>query len=434
MSEPDKYRLKVLFHDYGGHAHTARLARALCAHGFDVSYVSCASFPTPKGKVSAAGSDPNNFTASQLRISRPFDKDNLLRRMLQQQEYAAALRAFAVTDPPDVIISSNAPLEVQEALLAVCRDRAAGFVFWCQDIHSEAIGRILGKKSRLLGWAAGAYYRRKERRLLARSDAVIVIADAFKRILTAPPWGLSAASISVIENIAPLDEMPPFPRDNNWSLAHMRPGRRRVVYTGTLARKHNPDMILDLARSLDADIWLFSEGSNPDYIAARAKAERLDNLFVRPWLSVEDLPQALAAGDILFAAIEADAGAFSVPSKVLAYLAAGRPILASLPAQNLAGQTILRAGAGLLNEPDDRNGLIANAERLLGDAALRSSMGQNGRRHAEENFGIDTFATRIAAILRGAAVRPGTRRVDDRHRSKPALHQADLMEDAAPWH
>jgi colanic acid biosynthesis glycosyl transferase WcaI len=402
--------LKLLFHDYGGHAHTAHLARALCRYGFDVSYVSFQGFSTPKGSVCARVDDPKNFRASQIGISAPFDKDNLFRRMLQQREYANALRAFASAEAPDVIISSNSPLEVQQALLSVSRKAGAGFVFWCQDIHSEAIGRILGRKNRLLGQLAGSYYRQKERRLLRRSDAVIVIAEAFKDLLAGVPWGLDPRTIKVIENIAPIEDVPQYPRDNDWSLANMRPARPRIVYTGTLARKHNPDMVLALARALDVDVWLFSEGSSPDYIAAQAKAEGLENLFVRPWLSIEDLPKALAAADILFAAIEADAGVYSVPSKILSYLAAGRPIMASLPAQNLAGQTILRAGAGLINEPDDRDSLIGNAERLLEDAELRAAMGQNGRRYAEANFDMDTFGARFAPILQSAAAGVGSRR------------------------
>ncbi|HEV7719120.1 MAG TPA: glycosyltransferase family 4 protein [Arsenicitalea sp.] len=421
--------LKLLFHDYGGHAHTARLARALCRYGFDVSFVSFQGFSTPKGSVCARPDDPKNFSASQIGISAPFDKDNLARRMLQQREYARALRAFALAEAPDVIISSNSPLEVQQALLSVSRKRDTGFVFWCQDIHSEAIGRILGRKSRLLGRLAGSYYRQKERRLLRRSDAVIVIADAFKDLLAGAPWGLDPSPIKVIENIAPIEDVPQYPRENAWSLANMRPGRRRIVYTGTLARKHNPDMVLALARALDVDVWLFSEGSSPGYVAAQAKAEGLQNLFVRPWLSVEDLPKALAAADILFAAIEADAGVYSVPSKILSYLAAGRPIMASLPTQNLAGQTILRAGAGLINEPDDRDGLIGNAERLLGDAELRAAMGQNGRRHAEANFDMETFAARFAPILQSAAAGGGNRL----RPPKPAIALEPQLTGISQW-
>lgn len=415
--------LRVLFHDYGGHAHTARLARALCAHQLDVSYVSFAGFSTPKGMVGAAPDDPDNFKATQLDIGRPFDKDNLLRRLLQQHEYARTLMRFVAAEAPDVVISSNSPLEVQEALLAWCHRHAAGFVFWCQDIHAEAIGRILGKKSPWLGRLAGVYYRAKERRLFRRSDALVVIADDFRAVLNAPPWNVGRTDIEVIENIAPLDEMPPFPRDNDWSLANMRPGRQRIVYTGTLARKHNPDMLLALARSLDVDVWLFSEGSSPDYVAARAQAEGLDNLFVRPWLSVGDLPKALAAGDMLYAVIEADAGVFSVPSKVLAYLAAGRPILASLPPDNLAGKTILKAGAGLVSAPADEPGLIANARRLLGDPTERDRMGRSGRRYAEAAFDVERVAAAFADILRGAVSRGGAAS-DGEAPLRPALESA----------
>jgi hypothetical protein len=58
------------------------------------------------------------------------------------------------------------------------------------------------------------------------------------------------------------------------------------------------------------------------------------------------LAEVLATADVLVALLESSAGIFSVPSKVLAYLCAARPLLASMPKENLAARTIERAGAG----------------------------------------------------------------------------------------
>ncbi len=394
-------QLKVLFHDYGGHAHTVRLARAMSAIGYAVSYVSFAGFSTPKGKVRAEGNDPTLFKATELNIAQPFDKDDLIKRMRQQNEYAKVLERFAASEAPDIVISSNSPLEVQEILLRFCRRTKAGFVFWCQDIHSEAISRILGKKNWLLGKGAGLFYRDKERRLLKQSNALVVIAEAFVDVLNAPPWSLGRTDIHVVENIAPLDEVPKFPRDNDWAVAHMRPGRKRIVYTGTLARKHNPELLLELARHVDADVHLFSQGSAPDYVRETGAAEGLDNLFVWPWASVEDLPKVLGSADILYAVIEPDAGVFSVPSKVLSYLAAGRTVLGSIPLDNLAAQTVLRADAGRMVAPEDVSGLIATARVLLLDDQVRERIGANGRAYAERTFDVDGVAARFATIIEG---------------------------------
>ncbi|WP_439600195.1 glycosyltransferase family 4 protein [Devosia sp.] len=395
--------LKVLLHDYSGHAHTVRLARAVSELGCQASYVSFAGFPTPKGKVDGEGGAPGAFKATQLNISRPFDKDNLLRRLVQELEYASVLERHVAGEKPDVIVSSNSPIEVQERPLHYCHTHGAAFVFWCQDINSEAIGRLLGKKNALLGRVAGWHYRRKERRLLERSDALVVIAEGFADVIRAPPWNVKRRDIHVIENIAPLDEVPQYPRDNDWSIANMRPRRKRIVYTGTLARKHNPDLLLELARHLDADVHLFSQGSAPDYVKQRAAVEGLDNVFVRPWATVEDLPKVLAAADVLYAMIEPDASVFSVPSKVLSYLAAGRAVLGSITPENLASQTVLRADAGKMVAPGDVPGLLAAASWLLSNDAEREAMGRNGRLYAERTFRVEGVAARFVRIIAGVA-------------------------------
>ena len=54
----------------------------------------------------------------------------------------------------------------------------------------------------------------------------------------------------------------------------------------------------------------------------------------------------LASATVLIGILEEDAGVFSVPSKVLSYLCAGRPIVLCAPAENLASRTLLEAEAG----------------------------------------------------------------------------------------
>jgi glycosyltransferase involved in cell wall biosynthesis len=394
---------RLFFHDYGGHGFTAELARALAGRGHEVTYASFGAFDTPKGRVEGTDADPEDFRAITLDIGEPFDKDNLIRRQYQQIAYARVAAEAVVAERPHVVVSSNSPLEVQDHLQRACRATDAGFVFWLQDVHSVAISRILGRKSRLLGRLAGAYYQRLERRLIEDSDAVVAISQDFLGLLGARGWGIDTSHVSVIENWAPLELLRPVARDNDWSRANFRPGRRRIVYTGTLARKHNPEMLVELARQVDADVHLFSQGRGPEQVRARAAELGLDNLFVRPWVSVEDLPKVLAGADLLCAFVEKDAGAFSVPSKVLSYLAAGRPIIAAIPETNLASRTILRAGAGLVSGPGDGDAMAANARRLLADPALCERLGRAGRRYAEATFDIAAISSRFEAVLSDAS-------------------------------
>lgn len=390
---------RLMFHDYGGHAFTAQLARGMARLGYNATYVSFAEYATPKGRVGSHDVDPAGFSAQQIFLGEAFDKDNLIRRSRQQVAYGRLAAQKVLADRPSTVVSSNAPLEVQAHLLKACRQVGAKFVFWMQDVHSEAIGRILGRRNPLLGRLAGAYYTRIEKRLLQQADHVVTIADDFTTLIGPAGWGVDPSRIDVIENWAPLEDLPLHPRDNAWAAANFRPGRRRIVYSGTLARKHNPEILVKLAQRVDADIHLFSAGSGADQVKARVAELGLGNLFVRPWVTVDELPKMLAGADMLVAFIERDAGAFSVPSKVLSYLAAGRPILASIPHENLATRTILHADAGLVSEPGDDEALLRNAEALLAAPDLCERLGRNGRAHAEQHFDIERISCRFEKII-----------------------------------
>jgi colanic acid biosynthesis glycosyl transferase WcaI len=279
----------IVFHDYGGHAFTAQIARHLAGRGMNVTYLSFSGFGTPKGRVLQQDDDPATFCAEQISLGAPVNKDNLPKRLWQQHQYARKAAAWVLRERPSIVVSSNCPLEVQQAMRAACRRVGAKFVFWLQDIHSEAIGRLLSRKNKLLGRLAGAYYQQIEKRLLGGSDAVIAIASDFVDVVGS--WGVRTKHFSVIENWAPLEDLRVFPRDNPVAERLYRPGRLRLVYSGTLARKHNPELLLQLAGALDADVHLFSEGSAADFVREHAARNGLENVFVHPWVAFDELPQ-----------------------------------------------------------------------------------------------------------------------------------------------
>ena len=391
--------MKIIVHDWCGHHFTSQLARALASSPNEVLYLSFSGFQSPKGRNTNGKAEPMGFQARELNIADHFDKDNLIRRRRQQIQYGKIIADVIKKERPDIVLSANTPIEVQTAIQSAVYAVAGKSVFWVQDINAEAVERILAKKNKILGRLAGFYYRRKESQLIKKSDAVVVIAEEFREVFAGKRWGLDVSQMHVIENWANIEDIPLLDRDNPWSQKNMRTANPRIVYSGTLARKHNPDLLLELARNLEADIYLFSEGSSADYVKRQAEKEGLENMFVQPWVSVEDLPSMLSAADILFAVIEPDAGVFSVPSKVLSYFCAGKPILASIPLENLAAQNVLRERAGFVADPSDKATLIALAGQLLADAGLRAEMGRNGRSYAEKAFDIGIISGKFSEIF-----------------------------------
>jgi glycosyltransferase involved in cell wall biosynthesis len=262
-----------------------------------------------------------------------------------------------------------------------------------------ATQRLLSGRWGGIGSLIGRHYAALERKLLASSDHIVVISEDFLPIVGS--YGIPPASVTVIENWAPLQEVPVRPRDNSWSdeMLGSQPGLR-FLYSGTLGLKHNPDLLLQLAvQNPDAFVVVVSQGLGADWLSRKKVEMGTRNLIVLPFQDFERLPDVLAAGDILVAVLEPDADVFSVPSKVLTYLCAARPLLLAVPPRNLAARIVERNAAGIVVSPSDNDGFLKAAARLESDPGLRSEMAENARAYAERQFEIGRIADRFEAVL-----------------------------------
>jgi glycosyltransferase involved in cell wall biosynthesis len=398
-------RPHVLVHDYAGHPFTAELSRQLARNGWRISHVFFAGDAGPKGRNTREADDPASLTFHDLTIDQSYSKTNFFKRRQGDIAYGKRLAQLVRDLSPDIVLSGNTPTETQQHLMRASRTTGATFIYWCQDFYSIAASRILRRKLPGIGHLVGWYYTALERQQMLHADHVIHITDGF--LPTTDNWSLPRDRVSVIPNWGVIDEIPLMGRDTDWA---SRQGLRRlcrVVYSGTLAAKHNPEHLAAVARTLgdETDVVVVGFGAGADKLAAQS--QDLPNLTVLPLQPFAMLPQVLASADVLIAVIERDAGAFSVPSKVLSYLCAGRPIVLSAPADNLAARMVREAGAGRVVEPEDQEGFVAAVRDLMADPAARQNAGEAGRRYAEQNFTLDVVASRFEAVfarLPGASV------------------------------
>ncbi len=396
--------MRILVHDYSGHAFQVQLSRALARRGHEVLHLSASFFQSPKGRLALSPDDPPGLAIEGIELGEPFAKYRFLMRRAQEQAYGALLAGRAALFRPELVLCGNTPIDPLAALQAWCRPRGIPFVFWVQDLYSLAIDRIMRRRLGPLGAAIGAYYLRQERAVARASDAVVMITEDFRPTLEA--WGAAPERLFTIENWAPFAELPAAGRDNAWQNEQGLAGKRVLLYSGTLGLKHNPALLAALAERFRGDgrtaVVVVSEGLGADWLAAEKAVLKLDNLHLLPYQPFERFAEVIAAGDVLVAVLEPDAGVFSVPSKVLSYFCAGRAILAAIPRANLAARLIERNEAGLVVEPGDEAGFLAAAERLMGDAALRARMGKNALDYARQTFDIEAIVAAFETVFRKA--------------------------------
>lgn len=400
--------MRLVLCDYSGHPFQVELSRALAARGHDVLHLHFANFQTPKGKLQRLPGDPKGFAVEGLRLERGFDKQAFLRRRFWEAKVGALAAARALAFNAELVVGCNMPLDAQRKLQQTCRQRDIAFVFWLQDVYSAAIHHYLSAKLGLLGRAIGRHYMRLEGRLLRRSDAVVAISEKFRTPLER--WEVAPARVRVIPNWAPLSEICPVAKDNDWARARGLVTKLVALYTGTLGLKHDPALLRDLALSGAAqglEVVVVSEGAGADWLAAEKSARGIANLTLLPFQPMERYPEVLGAGDILLAMVGEEAAGFSVPSKILSYLAAGKPIVASIAADNDAAATIEAAEAGTVVHPGDTARFCSTVFKLAADKFLRETLGANARAFAERSFAIEGIADRFEAVFNDLAqIRP----------------------------
>jgi colanic acid biosynthesis glycosyl transferase WcaI len=396
--------MRIAIHDYGGYAFIFSLGRRLAKRGYEVLYAYAERNPTPPGVYEGEMQDPAAMEIRGVSTREPLDKYRLLKRWRQEREYGALLTEEVLSWGPDIVISANAPLDTQSIFLTSCRQANVPFVYWVQDLVGDAMKRILSRRYRIPGRLVGRWYAWREKQMISESDLALVLSSGFRAQLSAR--GVPDDRMRVFENWAPLEQLPVRSKANPWSRNRGLVETFNFLYAGSLGLKHDPTLLFDLANAVKRDpnarVVVVSEGLGASRLSNLIKQRGVDNIQVMPFQPMVDLPDVLATGDILVGVLNPDAGEYSVPSKVLSYCCAQRPILLAVPPTNPAASLVARSGAGVAAAPEDREGFIEAALGLKSDPARRAAMGIQGRAFAEAHFNLDTITDRFESIIMSA--------------------------------
>lgn len=390
-----------LVHDFGGYAFAADLSRSLAAGGDEVLHAWCGGVTSGKGALTRRSGDAPGLRFVDVQ-PEPFERYSPLARIAGELRYGVRLARLVRRERPDVVVSGNTPVLSQALLWVGARSVGSVRIHWLQDFLGRGVRGVLGARSRALGATAGRAFEAIEGLVLRSADGVVAITDDF----VGPLREIGVRSpVLVMENWAPVDEITPVPRPTDLALSLGLVDEDVALYAGTLGLKHDPGHLVALARRLQGTggrLVVATEGIGRDVLEQARTDEGLDSLLLLDLVPYEQLGALLGTADIGLVLLEPEAGTFSVPSKVLTYLAAGLPVVAAMPGENLAARTITSAAAGIVVEPGDHAAFVDAAVGLLDDPEQRARARAAGRAHAEEHFDVGATRerlTRFADVL-----------------------------------
>lgn len=320
---------------------------------------------------------------------------------------AASFRLARLRNSRADVSFVSMPSPLFQALAGMFAKRMWGIptVYWVQDIWPDSAIITLGIKNRFVIMAlnaiCGALYR--------AADLVMVQSDGFHAKIM--EFGVPAEKIVTLPNCAPAAFVPlERERVPNRIRSLIPDGRRTLMFAGNIGESQDFDTIIEAASLLpaQAEIQIVIVGSGRDEARVRHEVTRrgLEGRFIFLGRHPEsDMPAFFACADMMLVSLRDEPiFALTVPSKVQAYMACGKPILASLRGEGAA--IVQKLGIGIAVPPSDAEALRDAILRVqcLPDHEL-SEMGSTAKHAYDRSFSLEAITASLVRGLRSVVKR-----------------------------
>jgi glycosyltransferase involved in cell wall biosynthesis len=334
----------------------------------------------------------------------PYHSGSSVGRFLNYGSFMfAAAAAAPVIARPDVVYAWHPPLTVGVAAWALKVFRGCPFVYDVQDVWpDEAIFAgmmnegIVSKALRVL-----------EKAVYKQASHIVVATSGARNNLLAKH--VPVDKVSVVPNWIFGDGLvPPAPADVERARSLLAADSAfTVTFAGNTGLVQGLETMLEAARLLlqRTDIAFRVVGDGSDLPRLRKLAEKigLTNLRFIGRLPSSQMPAVLAASDALLVVLRpGPLMDLALPTKTLAYLAAGRPVIVA--AGGAAEELVRECDAGLIVRPGEPQDLADAVQQLVAMPPLkRKAMGQRGRDAVSRRFAREQLVDRLEALLVQAA-------------------------------
>jgi colanic acid biosynthesis glycosyl transferase WcaI len=225
-----------------------------------------------------------------------------------------------------------------------------------------------------------------------QADRVVCICDGFVEKLT--ERGIAPDRLKLIplwgdtENVYPITGATKFRQANGISDQQFL-----VMHTGNMGKKQdlmNVVRAAELSKDLNDIVWLLiGQGEELAALEEAIRQRQLRNIRLLPLQPADALAEMYSAASVLLLNQKAAVVESVIPSKLLTYMAAGRPILAAVSDKSETARYVERAKCGRIIHSEDPMALVEAALSLRADGALREKLGSNGRAYVLEHFTKD---------------------------------------------
>jgi colanic acid biosynthesis glycosyl transferase WcaI len=322
------------------------------------------------------------------------------RRICNYVSFALSAAAFGLpmVKQADVIYAYQPPATIALPALTIGILRRIPVVYDIQDLWPDTL-RATGmvNSPAILGlvglWCKLTY------RLVAR---ITVLSPGFKNALV--HRRVAAEKVEVLYNWCEEDKI--FQAERNEALARQLgvTDKFAVIFAGTMGKAQGLETVLDAAelllpRNARVQFVFIGAGIEVQHLKQIADEKGLKNVTFLPRRPRNEIGEILNLADVLLVHLRKDElFSITIPSKIQAYLAVGKPILVGVEGD--AAALVQQARAGVAYDPGSALGLAEAVEHMTAmtkdDLA---QMGEWGRRYYFSELCMDKGVDRFEGIF-----------------------------------
>jgi glycosyltransferase involved in cell wall biosynthesis len=174
-----------------------------------------------------------------------------------------------------------------------------------------------------------------------------------------------------------------------------------VAYTGTLGLANDLDTLLDAALELPPEmaIVIMGEGPEKTHLTQRITHEQLNQCFIFPSISKNEIPAFLSQMDFLYIGLKSEPlFRFGIsPNKMIDYMMAGKPVIQAIDAGN---NMVEEAQCGMSVAPENPKAVVQAIKHLMSlDAETLKQLGENGQHFAQLQHDYKNLAANFLKIF-----------------------------------
>lgn len=176
-----------------------------------------------------------------------------------------------------------------------------------------------------------------------------------------------------------------------------------IIFAGNIGRAQSVDTILSAAAHLASvpciRFFIIGTGSEAESMMSKIASMQLTNIFMTGPLPQSSMWRLYEAASVLLVTLAPNSALdATVPSKLQAYLAAGKPIIACMNGEG--ARIVDAANAGLTCPAGDSKALATSVLRLCKMTQdERRNLGDNGRSYADKYFNLNSRTKELTLLL-----------------------------------